>query len=152
MIFDLNMNKMKTLLLSLVGLSISLAVSCNKDSNTTSSISTSEVTNTINSGTWRITYYWDTDHDETANFSGYVFSFGTGNNLTAIKNTSTVTGTWSVGTDDSKVKLFLSFTTPANFAEISDDWYVTERTAARIKLQDLSGGNGGTDYLTFEKN
>jgi hypothetical protein len=48
--------------------------------------------------------------------------------------------------------LFLSFTTPANFAEISDDWQVTERTAARIKLQDLSGGNGGTDYLIFEKN
>jgi hypothetical protein len=98
MIFDLNMNKMKTLLLSLVGLSISLAVSCNKDSNTTSSISTSEVTNTINSGFWRITYYWDTDHDETANFSGYVFSFGAGNILTAIINTSPLLPVhWSVG-------------------------------------------------------
>jgi hypothetical protein len=55
-------------------------------------------------------------------------------------------------TDDSKVKLVLSFATPANFVEISDDWQVIERTDSRIKLQDLSGGNGGTDYLTFEKN
>jgi hypothetical protein len=83
---------------------------------------------------------------------GYVFSFGPGNVVTAIKTGSTVSGTWSVITDDSKVKLVLSFATPANFAEISDDWQVTERTATRIKLQDLSGGNGGTDYLTFEKN
>ena len=63
-----------------------------------------------------------------------------------------ITGTWSTGTDDSQVKLVLAFSTPAQFADISDDWHVTERTDTKITLQDVSGGNGGTDYLTFEKN
>ena len=46
----------------------------------------------------------------------------------------------------------LNFSTPVSFIEISDDWNVIERTDTKIKLQDISGGNGGTDYLTFEKN
>jgi hypothetical protein len=152
MIFDLNLNKMKTFMLSLCMLSILLTISCNKDNNTSPAISTTEVSNTISAGSWRVTYYWDTDHEETANFSGYVFSFAAGNVLTATKTGSTLTGTWSVGNDDSKVKLFLTFTTPVAFVKISDDWQVIERTSTRIKLQDLSGINGGTDYLTFEKN
>jgi hypothetical protein len=143
---------MKTFMLSLCVLSILLTISCNKDNNTSPAISTTEVSNTISAGSWRVTYYWDKDHEETANFSGYVFSFGAGNVLTAIKTGSTVTGTWSVGNDDSKVKLFLTFTTPASFVKITDDWQVIERTSTRIKLQDLSGNSGGTDYLTFEKN
>lgn len=35
---------------------------------------------------------------------------------------------------------------------LSDDWDVLERTDTKIRLIDVSGGNGGTDYLTFEKN
>ena len=104
------------------------------------------------SGTWKITYYWDTDHEETANYSDYKFAFGSGNILTATKTGSSATGTWTTLLDDSKTKLVLGFSTPASFVEISDDWHVIERTDTRIKLQDISGGNGGTDYLTFEKN
>lgn len=143
---------MKNSLLCLFALPVFLLTSCKKDENPTPSISTSIVTNTVISGTWRITYYWDTDHIETSSFSGYTFSFGSGNILTAAKTGSIISGTWSTGTDDSKIKLILNFTSPSNFVEISDDWHVTERTDTKIKLQDVSGGNGGTDYLTFEKN
>ncbi|HEY6435961.1 MAG TPA: hypothetical protein VIY47_05185, partial [Ignavibacteriaceae bacterium] len=133
-------------------LTLFLFVSCKKDDNSTSSISTTTVTNTIVSGTWKITYYWDTDHEETASFSGYNFAFGSGNILTATKTSSSVTGTWTTLLDDSEIKLVLGFSTPTSFIEISDDWHVIERTDTRIKLQHISGGNGGTDYLTFEKN
>ena len=130
-----------------------LLVSCQKDDdNTTTVISTTLVTNTITSGTWRITYYWDTDHDETANYNGYNFEFGSGNVLTATKAGASVTGTWTTLSDDSKIKLVIAFSTPASLVEISDDWHVFERTDTRIKLQDVSGGSGGTDLLTFEKN
>jgi hypothetical protein len=71
--------------------------------------------------------------------------------LTASKAGSTITGTWTTLLDDSKTKLILFFSAPASFDEFSDDWHVIERTDTRIKLQDVSGGNGGTDYLTFEK-
>ena len=45
------------------------------------------------------------------------------------------------------------FTSPTNFSdELSDDWDILSRTDTKVELVDVSGGNGGTDYLTFEKN
>ena len=128
-----------------------LLLSCKKD-DSSSSISTSNVTSTISTGNWRVTYYWDTDHDETINFTGYSFVFNSNGTTTATKAANIITGTWSTRNDDSKIKLILSFSSPADFIEISDDWHTIERTDTKIKLQDISGGNGGTDYLTFEKN
>ena len=133
-------------------IAVFLFFSCQKDDDNITAISTTSVTNTITSGTWRITYYWDTDHDETANYNGYNFTFGSGNVLTATKSGASVTGTWTTLTDDSKTKLVIAFSTPASLVEISDDWHVFERTDTRIKLQDVSGGGSGTDLLTFEKN
>lgn len=129
-----------------------LCFSCQKDDDNTTVISTTSLTNTITSGTWRITYYWDSDYDETANYNGYNFTFGSGNVLTATKAGASVTGTWTTLSDDSKTKLIIAFSTPASLVEISDDWHVFERTDTRIKLQDVSSGNGSTDFLTFEKN
>lgn len=126
-------------------------LSCTKKDDATTN-STSTVTNTVTKGNWRITYYWDTDHEETNNFLGYSFTFKTNGTVTASKGTNSLTGTWSTGNDDSNAKLILSFPSPNDFLEISDDWQVLERTDIKIKLQDVSGGNGGTDYLTFEKN
>ena len=126
--------------------------SCKKDEPSTSNITTSNVTTTVSAGTWRVTYYWDTNRDETANFNGFNFTFGTSNLVSASNSLLTINGTWSIANDDSKIKLILAFTTNANFIEISDDWHVIERTDTKIRLQDISGGNGGTDYLTFEKN
>ncbi len=126
--------------------------SCKKDEPSTSNITTSNVTTTVSAGTWRVTYYWDTNRDETANFNGFNFTFGTSNLVSASNSLLTINGTWSIANDDSKIKLILAFTTNANFIEISDDWHVIERTETKIRLQDVSGGNGGTDYLTFEKN
>ena len=139
---------------SLLILMISIGLfSCEKNDNTSSPISTTNVAATATTGTWRVTYYYDTDHEETTNYAGYAFTFSGNNVVTATKaGATTVTGSWSTGMDDSKVKLILSFATPASFAELSDDWHVTERTDNRIKLTDVSGGNGGTDFLTFEKN
>jgi hypothetical protein len=46
----------------------------------------------------------------------------------------------------------LSFTAPSDFEDLSDDRHILEQTADKIRLEDVSGGNGGTDYLNFEKN
>jgi hypothetical protein len=128
--------------------------SCKKDDTSSSTaITTANLTATASTGTWRITYYYETDHQETANYAGYAFTFAGGNVLTATKaGAANVAGTWTTGVDDSKVKLVLSFATPASFVELSDDWHVTSRTDTKIVMTDVSGGNGGTDFLTFEKN
>lgn len=118
------------------------------------------VTQTASQGTWRVTYYFDTDSDETNHFTGYTFSFNSGNSLVATNGTNTYTGSWSVTNSnssdddnpDSDVDFNIAFSSPANFADLSDDWDIVTYTATRIELIDISGGNGGTDHLVFEKN
>jgi len=46
----------------------------------------------------------------------------------------------------------IDFSSPAQFFELSDDWEIIEKSTTVIKLKDVSGGNGGIDYLTFTKN
>ena len=108
------------------------------------------VSSLIQNGTWKVTYYNDNGTDETNKFAAYTFSFNSNGSVTAASNSSTVSGSWSEGSDDSLEKLYLTFTVPP-FDEIADDWHITEQSSAKIKLEDVSGGNGGTDYLTFEK-
>lgn len=114
--------------------------------------------NIVNNGTWRITYYYDTDHEETIDFNGFNFTFGANNILTASIGTITNTGTWTItdsnSNDDnlSDLDFNISFATPAQFVEITDDWEIIEKSNTVIKLKDVSGGNGGIDYLTFTKN
>jgi hypothetical protein len=117
-----------------------------------------DVINIVNNGTWRITYYYDTDHEETTNFNGYNFTFGASNVLTTSNGTNNYSGTWSVtdsnSNDDSisDLDFNIAFSSPAQFEELTDDWEIIEKSTTVIKLKDVSGGNGGTDYLTFTKN
>lgn len=141
---------MKKLLIPAVIFSV-LFFSC-EQSDPLPQITPTNVTSTVSSGTWRITYYYDSDHEETSSFSGYSFVFNSNGTVVATKNPIVVNGTWSALTDDSQVKLVLLFTSPGDFAELSDDWHVLTRTDTKIELRDISGGNGATDYLTFEKN
>jgi hypothetical protein len=115
-------------------------------------VSGSSVTTTISGGNWKVTYFWDTDHDETSDFAGYKFTFAGGGKLNAIKGQDSESGTWGIGTDNSKTKLIISFPAGGNLDDLNEDWEVVERTKARVKLQHISGGGGGTDFLTFEKN
>jgi hypothetical protein len=140
-----------------VGLGVAIALiamltSCTKDNNANIQVTPATVNNTVSSGSWKITYYWNTDHEETSNYNGYAFSFSANGMLTAVKSSTSITGNWSTGMDDSKVKLALSFITPSEFEKLSEDWHVIEQTASHITLQHISGGNGVTDNLTFDKN
>lgn len=145
-------------------------IACSKDeSNTTiadNGTSADRVTLVAQSGTWRITYFWDTDEDETSNFTGYVFTFNTDGTLIAVKGNTTVNGTWSVvddsgnsssdddgnSTDDDDFNILFSVPASSDFDDLNDDWDIISVTANKIELIDVSGGNGGTDFLTFEKN
>lgn len=123
------------------------------------SVDPTPVINTVNTGTWRITFYQDSGVDETSDFSGYNFSFGAGNILSATNGTNTYTGTWSVTSDNSNddspsndLDFNIAFSAPANFAELTEDWNIISYTATKVQLVHVSGGGGGTDYVTFEKN
>lgn len=141
---------MKKILLASFAFAMLLFASCSKSD--TTAITTTQVSNTATSGTWKITYYFNSSLDKTSNYSGYTFTFSSNGTVSASNGILSIPGTWSVGVDDSKVKVFLTFTNPASFAQLSNDWEVVERTDVKIRMQDVSGGGGGTDYLTFEKN
>jgi hypothetical protein len=137
---------------------LNVASMCSKDDNSVTNIIQSQVVNTATSGTWKVTLYDDSGTIKTSNFTGYNFTFGSGNSLTATNGTNTYTGTWSVTDSNSNDDILddlhfnVSFNSPANFVDLTDDWHIVSRTDTKIQLNDVSGGNGGTDYLTFEKN
>lgn len=145
-------------------LTISLmSMQCSSDDENNPNDNTAEIQDVINtaeSGNWVVTYFFDTDQEETSNFTGYEFNFGTNGVLTASNDTNMYTGTWSV-TDDSNssddsssnddIDFNISFVSPPDFEELSDDWDIVSYSSTKIELIDISGGNGGTDYLTFEK-
>lgn len=133
---------------------------CSSDDNSSSvAQDPAPVINTVSQGTWRVTLYQDSGTDETSHFTGYNFTFASANVLTATNGTNSYSGIWSVTNSDSNddnpsndLDFNILFTSPANFADLTDDWDIASRTDTKIQLIDVSGGNGGTDYLTFEKN
>ena len=139
---------------------LNVASMCSSDDNNSNSAADpTPVINTVNQGTWKITLYNDSGTIKTSNFTGYNFTFGSGSVLIATNGSNTYNGTWSVTSSNSNddnpnndLDFNIGFTTPANFADLSDDWDIVTYTSTKIQLIDVSGGNGGTDYLTFEKN
>jgi hypothetical protein len=138
---------------------LNVASMCSSDDSSSSSSNPTPVINTATQGTWRITSYVDSGTDETNHFTGYNFTFGASNVLTATNGANTYTGTWSVVVDNSNddnpssdLDFNILFASPADFADLTDDWDVVSHTATTISLIDVSGGNGGTDTLVFTKN
>ncbi len=153
---------MKTLNLTTVFL-IFLFASCSTSNNDAiqedtegTNQSSTQIQNTAQTGTWRVTYYYDSDHEETSNYSGYSFSFNSDGSLVSVNGNTTVTGTWSVtnsssgSSDDVHFNIF--FAAPPAFEKLTDDWEIISTSSTKIELKDVSGGNGGTDFLTFMKN
>lgn len=118
-----------------------------------------QVSSSVKSGTWIISSYIDSGDDETNDFTGYTFTFEESGSLTATNGTNTYTGSWSVTQDDRSdddsndddIDFNIFFSAPEKFQDLTDDWDVVSVSSTKIDLIDISGGNGGTDTLTFVK-
>jgi hypothetical protein len=146
----------------IIGLLLVSLIACDdNDEGMSRSAKVSEARSTAVSGEWRITQFVDSGTDETNHFSGYAFQFASSGSLTATNSTNTYTGTWSVtddgsgddnrGDDFDDIDFNIIFTVPADFAELSEDWEIVSLSESNIELRHVSGGNGGTDLLTFQK-
>lgn len=138
---------------------LNVASMCSSDDTSSSSnVAQTQVIATASSGTWRVTLYNDSGIVKTSNFAGYNFTFAASNVITATNGTNSYAGSWSVSDSNSNddtlndLNFNIAFSTPVNFADLTDDWHIQSRTDTKIEFIDVSGGNGGTDYLTFEKN
>ncbi len=77
-----------------------------------------------------------------------------GDDRLRFKNNCTIgnfSGSSPDGSTSGDIDFNIFFASPADFAELSDDWEIISHSATKIELRDVSGGNGGTDLLTFEK-
>ena len=133
-------------------------IACSKEDDSTPNVlptpdpgTINSLTDAITSGTWKVSYFWDTDHDETNHLKDYTFNFSKSGSCTAKLLSNTYFGMWHTSLNDNQLKLKLTFPTPAELAKISDDWHVIETKETKIRMDDVSGGNGGTDLLTLTK-
>jgi hypothetical protein len=142
-------------------LNVASMCSSNDDNSNPTVQDPTPIINTAAQGTWRVTLYEDSGVNETSNFSGFNFTFNSNNVLNVTGNGLTLNGTWSVTSDNSgddspspDLDFNIGFVSPAptKFIELTDDWNIITYTSTKIQLIHVSGGNGGTDYITFEKN
>jgi hypothetical protein len=145
-----------TTFLSMLFVALSLSFSACSN-NSSDDITPIVIENNVKSGQWRITSFIDSGDDETNHFNGYTFTFADNGSLTATNGPNTYTGSWSItdsnSNDDSPddIDFNISFSTPADFEELSEDWDIISQSSSRIELRHVSGGNGGIDNLVFEK-
>lgn len=147
------MKKLKLISILSLLFVLNVASMCSDDDDTSSQVSNpTEIASTLADGQWIVTLYKENDVVKTNNYSGYNFTFGTDSALSATNGTTTQSGDWSTYTDSGYTKLDIMFTAlDGPFEEISEDWNVISRTATKIELKHVSGGDGSIDYLTLEK-
>lgn len=145
----------------MLALLLVLVPSCSSDDDNSGTDSTpAEVIGVLTAGPgdWRITNFTEDGDNHTSYFTGYDFVFLNTNTITADNGTNAYSGAWAVTEDNSNddsssnVDLNIIFASPDNFTELSEDWEVVSLSSAKIVLKHISGGNGGTDFLTFERN
>jgi hypothetical protein len=100
-------------------------------------------------GQWAVTYFFD-DVDETAQFSGYIFTFFEDSSATALKDGIISEGGWKTYGDDGSLELELDFGVESPLDELEDDWHIIEFGEDMIRLKDISG-HGSEEFLTFER-
>ena len=142
---------------NLIYLSILLFIlGCGDDPNPEENPKIEEVKSIVLNGKWQIVYFFDTDEEETDKFTGYTFQFLPSGSVVATDGPGSVSGAWSI-TDQSNsnghsdIDFNISFTTAPLLDELSEDWEIISTSNTKIELRHISGGNGGTDLLTFEK-
>jgi len=138
----------------------------NDDNNNNNSSNSADLTSEImGQGDWQITRFEDSGVDETNNFNGYTFVFNADGTVVSSNGTQTINGTWSIfddssnsssdddgnSTDDDDFNLMFTVSSTSDFDDLIDDWDFLSVSQTKIELFDVSGGDGTTDYLTFEK-
>ncbi len=121
-------------------------------------ISVTEIKANAESGTWIVSLFEEEGIDETSDFTGFGFTFNSDGILRAVNGDTSITGAWSITSDDDSddnkeddVDFNIFFASPLNFTELSEDWDIISYSDVRIELKDISGEDSSVDRLVFEK-
>ncbi|WP_435412976.1 hypothetical protein [Psychroserpens mesophilus] len=109
-----------------------------------------DLTNILSDGLWFVSSYFEDADDQTSNYTGYQLDFNSAGTVVASNGSNTNNGTWMVLSNGNQ--LAIDFGTDLPFEEFNDDdWDVISVSDNEVIIQDVSGGNGGTDTLTLQK-
>jgi len=152
------MNTIQIKMILLIGLLLSVLSACEKDVSTNDSFTITEMEQIVETGSWVITNFNDSGKDETYHFNGYHFSFKDDGVLESTNGVNIYVGLWNIShdssddssTSDVDFNIYFDSTNDA-FEELTEDWEIISNSSTKIELIHISGGNGGTDYLTFER-
>ena len=138
-----------------IALFIVTLTSCNK------SKTQNNIQDDIQQGTWVVSSYIDNGNYETMDFTAFRFTFNQDGSLQVMdllsSSTNQFAGQWSItdsnSNDDSidDLDFNVTFNVGNKLDDLTDDWDIVSQSETEIKLVDVSGGNGGTDYVTFTK-
>ena len=132
-------------------------ISCTEENDSPPEQVLTQIEEILKLGTWKITRFEDSGKDETNHFNGYDFIFGSNGTLTAENGLNRMVGNYSL-IDQSRndnhqndIDFVIHFVGANDFEELNEDWDFVSYSQSLIELIHVSGGNGGTDYLTFER-
>ena len=136
------MNNMRTKLILTVIILAVLTASCSR--------SLDNPNNVVVDGTWKVTLFTDSGNDETADFSGYIFTFSNNGMVTATRSGASQNGTWSTSSNKFNIDLGPKVDTNKPLGELTDDWKIISSSATELKLTD--DNSVSNEFLTFTKN
>lgn len=111
-----------------------IASACQSSKNDNNPVPASD----LNNSTWRVTYFFDRDKEETSDFNGYTFEFREDGSFVAnLPGGGTQTGTWQFQDQNTELAILIAGGKPLDDIT-DDDWDVTEHTANSLKLRDDS--------------
>ncbi|WP_299216343.1 hypothetical protein [uncultured Dokdonia sp.] len=122
---------------------------CEEDGNNGGENTFLEDVLTAENSVWIVSSYVEDTNDETADFNGFEFEFNIDGTATATNGGTVTNGTWAH--INNETELLLNFGTSIPLDELQDDWDIISVTETQVELQDVSGGNGGTDTLILTK-
>ena len=122
--------------------------SCSKEDSKSGSNTGTSTSGILSSGTWRVTYYHESNSDHTINFKGYTFTFNANGQMTAKDSLATTTnGTWS--SDDSHNEFHMVIGSSSPLSDISNGWLIISITGSECDMKDDNSSH--IEELHFQK-
>lgn len=101
---------------------------------------------------WYVNLMEEDLENETCDYVEFTFTYSLDGTVQAVSASRTVNGFWSVVNDSSGLELILNFNYNGEddpFEDLNDDWDVLFYDTDSVQLEEVSGGNGGTERLNF---
>ena len=148
---------MKKLLFLTITLGLtSIFTACNKSndlSNAHGSVTTTQngeasLGDILKAGSWVIDFHRD-EEDKSADFAGYVFTFGVDGGLTLKKGNESYTGQWQVSKEDGISKVLINVNTINIVQKLNDKWAI--KTINNTKLDMRNDNPVRSEYMNIKR-